>query len=133
MNPRQQGLLLHLSSPWAPLVLFPFYSAAMEEAGAIGDIPEVKRCYLFSGQRPAPHQAISEELTRDVVHHDKSLAGVLNPASNMVTIAEVLGDLFAVGELQCVCVGRGGYFQQEWHRQERRNDEGVQESHGMPL
>ena len=61
---------------------------------------------LFSGQRPAPHQAISEELTRDVVHHDKSLAGVLNPASNMVTIAEVLGDLFAVGELQCV----GGLF-----------------------
>lgn len=105
----------------------------MEEAGAIGDIPEVKRCYLFSGQRPAPHQAISEELTRDVVHHDKSLAGVLNPASNMVTIAEVLGDLFAVGELQCVCVCGGGYFQQEWHRQERRNDEGVQESHGMLL
>ena len=106
MNPRQQGLLLHLSSPWALLVLFPFHSATMEEAGAIGDIPEVKRCYLFSGQRPAPHQAISEELTRDVVHHDKSLAGVLTPASNMVTIAEVLGDLFAVGELRCV----GGLF-----------------------
>lgn len=105
MNPRQQGLLLHLSSPWLPLVLFPFHSATMEEAGAIGDIPEVKKCYLFSGQRPAPHQAISEELTRAVVHHDQSLAGVLNPASNMVTTAEVLGDLFAVGELWCVCGG----------------------------
>ena len=74
----------------------------MEEAGAIGDIPEMKKCYLFSGQRPAPHQAISEELTRAVVHHDKSLAGVLNPASNMVTTAEVLGDLCCGRAAVCV-------------------------------
>lgn len=86
----------------------------MEEAGTIGDMPEVERCYPFSGQRPAPPQAISEELMRDVVGCKKSLAGVLNSSSNTVTTAEVIGDLFAMGEMQW-----RGYFKQEWHHQER--------------
>jgi hypothetical protein len=42
---------------------------------------------------------VSKELMRDVVGHDKSLAGVLTPAS-MVTTLEVMGDLFAVRALQ---------------------------------
>lgn len=51
---------------------------------------------------------------RDVVGCEKSLAGVLNSSSNTVTTAEVIGDLFAVGEMQW-----RGYFKQEWHHQER--------------
>lgn len=99
----------------------------MEEAGATGDMPEVERCYPFPGRRPAS-QGVSEELMRDVVGRDKSLAGVLTPASNMVTTAEVMGDLFAVGDLQW-----RGRFKQKWHHQERRNDESVQESYRVPL
>lgn len=72
----------------------------MEEAGAIWDIPEVSLLYSFSGRRPAPQKAVSEELMGDVVGRDKSLAGELTPASNIVTTAEVMGDLFAVGGLQ---------------------------------
>lgn len=105
----------------------PFHSATMEEAGATGDMPEVERCYPSPGRRPAS-QAVSEELMRDVVGCDKSLAGVLTPASSMVTTVEVLGDLFAVADLQ-----RRGHFKQEWHYQERRNYERVQKSHGVPL
>lgn len=87
VNPRQQGLLLHLSSPLASLVPFPppLYCPTMEEVGAFGDMPEVERCYSFSGQRPTRHQAVSRELMTDVVGCDKSLAGLLTPVSNMVT------------------------------------------------
>ncbi|KAK1346246.1 hypothetical protein QTO34_000100 [Cnephaeus nilssonii] len=106
----------------------PYNSATMEEAGAIGDTPEVERCYSFSGRRPALQQAVSEELMRDVVGRDKSLAGVLTPASNMVTTAEVMGDLFAVGDLQW-----RGHLKQKLYHQERRNYRNVQESHRVPL
>nr|XP_035930524.1 protein Shroom4 isoform X5 [Halichoerus grypus] len=108
-------------------IFSPFHSATMEEARATGDMAEVERCYPFPGRRPAS-QAVSEELMRDVVGRDKSLAGVLTPASSMVTTAEVMGDLFAVGDLQW-----RGHFKQEWHHQERRNYASVQESHGVPL
>ncbi|XP_037677119.1 protein Shroom4 isoform X2 [Choloepus didactylus] len=108
-------------------ILFPFHSATMEEAGAIGDMPEAERRYPFSGLRSAPQRAVSEELMRVVVGHDKSLAGVLNPASNIVTTAEVMGDLFAAGDLHW-----RGHFNQEWHP-DRRNDENAQESHRVPL
>ncbi|KAM5195238.1 protein Shroom4 isoform 2-T2 [Hipposideros larvatus] len=106
----------------------PFHPATMEEAGATGDMPEVERCYPFSDRRPAPQQAVSEELMRDVVGRDKSLAGVLTPASNMVTTAEVMGDLFAVGDLQW-----RGLFKHEWYHRERRNYQSVQESLRVPL
>lgn len=104
-------------------IFSPFHSATMEDTGATGDMPEVERSYPFPDQRPAS-QAVSQELMRYVVGRDKSLARVLTPASNMVTTAEVMGDLFAVGDLQW-----RGHFKQEWHHQERRNDESVQESH----
>ncbi|EPY73666.1 shroom family member 2-like protein [Camelus ferus] len=107
----------------------PFCSTTMEEAAATGagDVPRVERCNPFSGRRPTPHREVSEELTRDVVGHDKSLARVLTPASNMVTTAEVMGDLFAMGNLS-----QRGCFKQEWHHWER-SDESVQESPTVPL
>lgn len=61
----------------------PCHSATMEEAGAFGDMPEVEKSYPFSGRRPAPLLAVLGKLMRDVVGCDKSLAGVLTPASNM--------------------------------------------------
>lgn len=65
---------------------------------------------------------------RHVVGCNQSLAGVLTPASSMVTTAEVTGVLFAVGDLQ-----RRGHVNQEWHHRERINYESVQESCGVPL
>ncbi|XP_077001840.1 protein Shroom4 isoform X3 [Tamandua tetradactyla] len=108
-------------------ICFPCHSATVEEVGAIGDMSEAERRYPFSGRRPAPPQAVSEELMRDVVGHDKSLAGVLNPASNILTTAEVMGDLFAAEDLHW-----RGHLKQEWHR-DRRNDESAQESNRVPL
>ena len=63
----------------------PLYCQTVEEVGVFGDMPEVERYYSFSGQRPTRNQAVSKELMRDVVGCVKSLAGLLTPASNMVT------------------------------------------------
>lgn len=63
----------------------PLYCPTVEEVGVFGDMPEVERYYSFSGQRPTRNQAVSKELMRDVVGCVKSLAGLLTPASNMVT------------------------------------------------
>nr|XP_056715770.1 protein Shroom4 [Euleptes europaea] len=45
-----------------------------------------------------PFRLNSEELMRDVAGRDRSLAGVLNPASGPVTAAEVMSDLFSPSE-----------------------------------
>ncbi|XP_029463350.1 protein Shroom4 isoform X2 [Rhinatrema bivittatum] len=63
-----------------------------ESAGAEG-------CRLGASRRQAV-RLNSDELMRDVADRDRSLAGVLNPASGMLTAAEVMGDLFTKSSRQ---------------------------------
>ncbi|XP_044538431.1 protein Shroom4 [Gracilinanus agilis] len=71
---------------------------ATEESGPVQDITEVETCRVVSTRKSAPARVSSEELMRDVADRDRSLAGILSSASNMVTVAEVMGDLFPTDE-----------------------------------
>ncbi|XP_015264421.1 PREDICTED: protein Shroom4 [Gekko japonicus] len=55
-------------------------------------------CHPGTASPAPPFRLNSEELMRDVAGRDRSLAGVLNPASGLVTAAEVMSDLFSPSE-----------------------------------
>ncbi|XP_028923076.1 protein Shroom4 isoform X1 [Ornithorhynchus anatinus] len=93
-----------------------------EENGSSQDSAEVESCLLALGCRSSPARMTSEELMRDVVGRDRTLAGVLSPASGMVTAAEVMGDLFSPGGQH----KWKGHFQQDCQL-ERRSEEVAQE------
>ncbi|XP_054852056.1 protein Shroom4 isoform X2 [Eublepharis macularius] len=67
------------------------YESAQEAAGE-------ENCHLGTASPGPPFRLNSEELMRDVVGRDRSLAAVLNPASGLVTAAEVMNDLFSPSE-----------------------------------
>nr|XP_033800602.1 protein Shroom4 isoform X2 [Geotrypetes seraphini] len=69
-------------------------SPALEASEPAQDGTEAEGHRLATSRRQTV-RLNSDELMRDVAERDKSLAGVLNPASGLVTAAEVIGDLFS--------------------------------------
>ncbi|XP_062441034.1 protein Shroom4 isoform X2 [Rhea pennata] len=65
---------------------------APEEPEASPEMPE------GAGRRPQPRRVDSEELMWDVAGRDRSLAGILVPPAALVTAAELMGELLAVGD-----------------------------------
>lgn len=99
-GPKAIGPAARLFKPLVSLASFsPFHSATMQEAWASKNILKVEGCCPFSGQRAALQEATSEEPVRDGMDREKFLAGMLIPAFQMVAMAEVTGDLFAMGNL----------------------------------
>ncbi|XP_074133051.1 protein Shroom4 isoform X1 [Sminthopsis crassicaudata] len=101
---------------------------ATEESGPVQDITEVETCRLVSTRRSVPAHVNSEELMRDVADRDRSLAGILNSASNMVTVAEVIGDLFPTNELPWKKHGH-----QDWHLVRRRQEVAKERQEFQPI
>lgn len=92
---------------------------APEEVESAQESAEVESCRL--GRQP-PCRMTSEELMRDVAGRDRSLAGVLSPASGMVTAAEVMGELFSAGDRR----SWKDHYQQDW-RLEKQSEAEAQE------
>lgn len=101
-DPKAIGSAAILFKPLVSLASFsPHFSLqpCREGAWARKNILEVEGCCPFSGQRAALQEAASEEPVRDGMDPEKFLAGMLIPAFQMVAMAEVTGDLFAMGNL----------------------------------
>ncbi|KAH1164993.1 protein Shroom4 isoform X2 [Mauremys mutica] len=92
---------------------------APEQVELAQESAEVESCRL--GRQP-PCRMTSEELMRDVAGRDRSLAGVLSPASSMVTAAEVMGELFSAGDRH----SWKDHYQQDW-RLEKQSEVEAQE------
>ncbi|XP_072482751.1 protein Shroom4 [Notamacropus eugenii] len=101
---------------------------ATEESGPVQDITEVETCRLVSTRRSASTHINSEELMRDVADRDRSLAGILNSASNMVTVAEVMGDLFSTDDLPWK-----KHVRQDWHLVRRRQEVAKERQEFQPI
>ncbi|XP_074863686.1 protein Shroom4 isoform X2 [Carettochelys insculpta] len=87
---------------------------APAEVASAQESAEVESCRL--GRQP-PCRMTSEELMRDVAGRDRSLAGVLSPASGMVTAAEVMDELFSAGHRRCWKEHRQPGWRLEHHSQ----------------
>ncbi|XP_043830821.1 protein Shroom4 [Dromiciops gliroides] len=101
---------------------------ATEESGPVQDITEVETCRLVSTRRSASTHMSSEELMRDVADRDRSLAGILNSASNIVTVAEVMGDLFPTDDLPWK-----KHVRQDWHLVRRRQEVAKERQEFQPI
>ncbi|XP_020834586.1 protein Shroom4 isoform X2 [Phascolarctos cinereus] len=101
---------------------------ATEESGSLQDATEVETCRLVSTRRSASARINSEELMRDVADRDRSLAGILNSASNMVTAAEVMGDLFPTDDLPWK-----KHVRQDWHLVRRRQEVAKERQEFQPI
>ncbi|XP_039344120.1 protein Shroom4 isoform X1 [Mauremys reevesii] len=99
---------------------------APEEVESAQESAEVESCRL--GRQP-PCRMTSEELMRDVAGRDRSLAGVLSPASSMVTAAEVMGELFSAGD----CHSWKDHYQQDWRLEKQSEVEAQEREEFQPI
>ncbi|EMP39141.1 Protein Shroom4 [Chelonia mydas] len=99
---------------------------APEEVESAQESAEVESCRL--GRQP-PCRMTSEELMRDVAGRDRSLAGVLSPASGMVTAAEVMGELFSAGDRR----SWKDHYQQDWRLEKQSEAEAQEREEFQPI
>ncbi|CAM4718358.1 protein Shroom4 isoform X1 [Lepidochelys kempii] len=99
---------------------------AAEEVESAQESAEVESCRL--GRQP-PCRMTSEELMRDVAGRDRSLAGVLSPASGMVTAAEVMGELFSAGDRR----SWKDHYQQDWRLEKQSEAEAQEREEFQPI